>query len=80
MIVFVLKVIFGGGRRKFLSTNDSDFADPKLKGDRIDRRNLIEEWEDQNDKKGLRHKFLWNMEDFGNLRANEYDHVLGWNL
>ena len=71
------KLVFGGGRRKFLRNTDSDHKDPLKKGDRIDNRNLIDEWTDKMRRQNLQHKFLWNKTDFLNLRPYEYDHILG---
>lgn len=76
-MILLIKVAFGGGRRKFLTTNDTDYLDKIKTGDRIDNRNLIKIWEEKIALKGLRPKFLWNLSDFENLKADEYNHVLG---
>ena len=31
------------------------------------------------DNRSLKHKFVWNLTDFKNLKPNQYDHVLGKN-
>lgn len=46
-------------------------------GDRIDGRNLIDEWIEKMKSKNLRHKYLWNITDFKSLKPNQYDHILG---
>ncbi len=74
---FVLKLVFGGGRRKFLTNQDSDYFETTRKGDRVDTRSLIDEWGARMSSKKLRHKFLWNLTDFNELRPNQHDHILG---
>lgn len=69
--------MFGGGRRKFLRNTDKDYSLNNKYGDRKDNRNLIDEWNNIMNMKKLKHKFLWNLTDFQNLKANEYDHVMG---
>ena len=66
----------GGGRKNFMTTNDQDFLANK-KGSRIDKRNLINEWNSNMENNKLKHKFLWNYTDFMQLKPNQYDHVLG---
>lgn len=61
---------------KFLSNNQTDYGS-SLKGDRIDGRNLIEEWHQIMEKKNLKHKFIWNISDFHDLKPNQFDHILG---
>ena len=78
MFKFTWKVVFGGGRRKFLRNTDTDYFVTTKKGDRVDQRNLIEEWNKKMEDKKLKHKFLWNKADFDSLRPNQYDHVLGY--
>jgi len=68
----------GGGRRKFLRKEDSDYANATLKGDRADNRNLIDEWKQKMKSQNLKHKFLWNITDFKSLNPNDnYDRILG---
>ncbi len=66
----------GGGRKNFMTTDDQDFLANK-KGSRIDKRNLINDWNSNMENKKLKHKFLWNYTDFMQLKPNQYDHVLG---
>lgn len=56
---------------------DQDMNNTKKYGDRIDNRNLIEEWLDKMEKGGQKHKFLWNISDFETLNSENYDHILG---
>ena len=72
-----MKVIFAGGREKFLRNTDRDMANPNKTGDRVDGRNLIDEWEAKMTKAGAKHKFVWNLTDFDSLKKSQYDHVLG---
>ncbi len=73
-----IDLVIGGGRRKFLRKEDFDHANATLKGDRIDNRNLIEEWSQKMKSKNLKHKFLWNATDFMSLRPEDgYDRILG---
>ena len=70
-------MVFGGGRRKFLSTNDTDPVDPTKKGDRIDRRNLLNEWELEMKSQNLKHKYVWDKAAFDELKPGAYDRILG---
>ncbi len=69
------KVVFGGGRKKFLPNNVKDFANSSLYGDRIDNRNLINEW--MGKMKNKSHKFIWNASDFRSTDMRKYNHVMG---
>ncbi|RNA41849.1 alkaline tissue-nonspecific isozyme [Brachionus plicatilis] len=71
-----INLILAGGRKKFLSNNHKDYGS-SFKGDRIDGRNLIEEWQTKMEKQMLKHKFLWNISDFHDLKPNQYMHILG---
>lgn len=53
--------------------------DPKdgKKGDRIDNRNLIDEWEKKMAAEGISHKYIWNRTDFNSLRPSQYQRILG---
>lgn len=46
-------------------------------GDRIDQRNLIEEWKEIMTSKNKAHKFIWNASDFRSTDMTKYDHVMG---
>ncbi|RNA02319.1 alkaline tissue-nonspecific isozyme [Brachionus plicatilis] len=71
-----INVIFGGGKRKFLPNNTIDPIS-KRAGDRIDGRNLLEDWKTNMKKQNKKHKYLDNRQEFLNLNSNEFDHVLG---
>ena len=66
----------GGGRRNFIRNTDQDYLNGK-KGARIDNRNLIDEWNRKMEAQKAKHKFLWNLTEFEQLKPNQYDHVLG---
>lgn len=66
-----LKVIFGGGRMKFLPKEEEDF-DGNV-GERRDGHNLIEQW--LSDKPNG--KYLSNKKDLVNLNLDETEQVLG---
>lgn len=70
-------MIFAGGRRKFLRNTDEDYSNKKKFGDRVDNRNLIEEWTKNMQNKKLKHKFFWNISDFETIKSENYDHILG---
>ncbi len=70
-------MVFGGLRRKFLSTNYTDPVDPTKKGDRIDRRNLLYEWELEMKSRNLTHKYVWDKTAFDELKPGAYDRILG---
>ena len=72
-----IQVLFGGGRNNFLRVNDTDYKDNRKKGNRVDNRNLIKEWEEKMTNKNIRHKFIWNYTDFTNLNPKDYDKLLG---
>ena len=66
----------GGGRRKFTRKEDRDPVANRF-GDRIDGRDLISEWKSKMQSKNLTHSYIWNLEQFKNLKPNQYQHVLG---
>ncbi|RMZ99235.1 alkaline phosphatase-like [Brachionus plicatilis] len=72
-----IDVIFGGGRRKFLRKEDRDYHEWNKTGERVDNRNLINDWHEKMERMNKTHKFVWNISDFKNLKPNQYDHVLG---
>ena len=53
-------VVLGGGRRRFLPTTVSDPEYPEAQGQRLDGRNLTEEWA----AKSVQHRYVWNKADF----------------
>jgi alkaline phosphatase len=47
-------------------------------GDRIDKRNLIGEWEEKMKREGNKYTYVWNMSDFEQLDASQnHTHILG---
>jgi alkaline phosphatase len=79
MCYIFVKLIFAGGRKKFMRKTDPDYANSTKFGDRIDNRNLIDDWHRNMQSKQLKHKFLWNISDFEQLKKSDqhYDHILG---
>lgn len=68
-----LEVAIGGGRSKFLP---KDFADPEYtdkKGERLDGRNLPEEWT----RKYKDAAYIWNKQQFDALDTKNTKHLLG---
>lgn len=70
-------MIFGGGRRRFLGRGDNDMKNPLKFGDRIDGRNLINDWHAKMKANKRRHKFIWNISEFNTFAKDNNDHVLG---
>lgn len=69
-----INLVMGGGRMKFLNATPYGLNGTYSEaGDRIDKRNLIEEWKN----KSKDHKFIWTRNEFENLKPNQYKHVLG---
>ncbi len=68
-----LEVALGGGRTKFLpnQTVDPEYADRK--GERLDGRNLTEEWT----KKYKNSEYVWNKEQFDKIDPKKTKHLLG---
>ncbi len=76
-VEFQFKVLLGGGRGKFMPTSEKDPIENKH-GQRIDDRNLIDEWAALMRQKNLKHKYLWNASELLELKPNQYDRILGW--
>ena len=69
-----IDLIMGGGRRKFLNKTQYSLNDSYSEtGDRIDNRNLVEEWIN----KGKNYKFIWSRNEFDQLKPNSDQHILG---
>ncbi|HEX5756803.1 MAG TPA: alkaline phosphatase, partial [Arenimonas sp.] len=68
-----LDVLMGGGRRKFLPASVADLEYPEFVGERLDRRNLIGEWQ-QRHPQG---RFIWNREQFEALDTGSEGPLLG---
>lgn len=72
-----INVVFGGGRKKFLPKEKADMANHNQTGERIDGRDLINEWSQKMEKQNKTYKYIWNATDFRNTNMKDYDHVLG---
>lgn len=59
-----------------MPNNTTDEVDNK-KGDRIDGRNLIEEWKTNMKNQNKRYKYLTSRQEFNNLNYQDLDFVLG---
>ncbi|MDZ7790704.1 MAG: alkaline phosphatase [Xanthomonadales bacterium] len=55
-----IDVVFGGGRRAFLPSDEADPEDPDQRGHRGDGRNLIEEWQERHDDG----HYVWDRDGF----------------
>ena len=68
-----LEVALGGGRRSFLQRVDG--ADPETgdQGERLDGRDLTQEWLDAHQNSA----YVWNKRDFENVDIDTTDHLLG---
>jgi len=68
-----LEVAIGGGRTKFLprESNDPEYSD--VKGERLDGRNLTEEWKS----KYKNSDYIWNKAQFDAIDAKKTKHLLG---
>ena len=68
-----LEVALGGGRAKFLpnSVNDPEYTE--IKGERLDGRNLTDEWL----KKYKDSNYIWNKQQFDQIDAKKTKHLLG---
>ena len=68
-----LEVIFGGGREKLMSKNDTDPEYPNETGERLDGRNLIKEWIE----KYPYSQYVWNKTGFDEIDPGKVDRVMG---
>ncbi len=68
-----LEVAVGGGRTKFLpkAANDPEYTDRT--GERLDGRNLTDEWQ----KKYQNSAYVWNKQQFDAVDAKKTKHLLG---
>ncbi len=72
------KVVFAGGRVKFFPTDVEDLKLKKKYGDRIDNRNLVNEWQEKMKNASLKHIYIDSYDGFKNLKATDgYQYVLG---
>ena len=68
-----LEVAMGGGRTKFLPNSISDPEYQDKKGERLDGRNLTDEWTT----KYQNAKYVWNKQQFDQIDAKKTKHLLG---
>lgn len=68
------KVILGGGRYSFL--NDTVRDEEGYLGNRLDGRNLIDEWKTERSKEG-KAEYVWNTVGLKNLDVHDIDYLLG---
>ncbi len=68
-----LEVALGGGRTKFLPETINDPEYPTAKGERMDGRNLTDEWL----KKYSNSSYVWNKQQFDQIDAKKTKHLLG---
>ena len=68
-----IEVIFAGGRSKFISKNQTDPEYPNKRGERLDGRNLIQEWVDKHPNS----QYVWNKTGFDQIDVEKIDHVIG---
>ena len=68
-----MEVIFAGGRREFMHQNQTDPEYPDKKGERLDGRDLIQEWV----KKHPNSQYVWNKTGFDQIDVEKVDHVMG---
>ena len=68
-----LEVIFGGGREKLMSQNETDPEYPNETGERLDGRNLIKEWIE----KYPNSQYVWNKTGFDKIDPEKVDRVMG---
>ncbi|MEQ1646869.1 MAG: alkaline phosphatase, partial [Pyrinomonadaceae bacterium] len=68
-----LEVALGGGRSKFLPKETVDPEFPTRTGERLDGRDLSQEWQ----KKHKNSSYVWNKEQFDRVDVKKTDHLLG---
>ncbi len=68
-----LEVALGGGRTKFIPKENVDIEYQNIVGERLDNRNLTEEWL----KKYKNSAYVWNKKDFDAIDAKKTKHLLG---
>lgn len=68
-----LEVALGGGRSKFLTKDEQDPEYTKLKGERLDGRDLTKEWT----AKYKDSAYVWNKQQFDAIDPKKTKHLLG---
>lgn len=67
-----LEVVLGGGRSNFFPQGAIDPETQQPQGRRLDKRNLVEEWQKKPDS-----AYVWNAEQFAAIDAAQCKHLLG---
>ena len=68
-----IEVVFAGGRKKLMHKNQTDPEYPDKKGERLDGRDLIQEWVGRHPNS----KYVWNKTEFDQIDVEKVDHVMG---
>ncbi|MEQ1921517.1 MAG: alkaline phosphatase [Pyrinomonadaceae bacterium] len=68
-----LEVAMGGGRSKFIPKETVDPEFPTRTGERLDKRNLPQEWQN----KYKNSAYVWNKAQFDSIDVKKTDHLLG---
>ena len=68
-----LEVALGGGRSKFLPQSMNDPEDEGSQGERLDKRDLTEEWKRKNKSSA----YVWNKQQFAAVDGKKTKHLLG---
>ncbi|KAL9969139.1 hypothetical protein ACROYT_G021314 [Oculina patagonica] len=71
-----IEVIFAGGRREFMHQNQADPEYPDERGERLDGRDLIQEWVNKHPNS----QYVWNKAGFDQIDVKKIDHVIGMYL
>lgn len=70
-----LRVVLAGGRREMMPESENDPEYPSKTGQRLDGRNIINEWlESKEDDNAV---YVWNKADFDNVDPEGTDYLLG---
>ncbi|XP_014663549.1 PREDICTED: alkaline phosphatase-like [Priapulus caudatus] len=72
-----IQVILAGGRSNFRSQSIADEEYPDKRGNRLDRRNLIEDWLSQKEDLPSRAKYVWNKKGLDQVSSASTDYLLG---
>ena len=68
-----IEVIFAGGRRGLIPNTETDPEYATLNGERLDGRDLIQEWVDKHPNS----QYVWNKAGFDQIDVDNVDHVIG---
>ncbi|PIK58321.1 hypothetical protein BSL78_04762, partial [Apostichopus japonicus] len=69
------KVVLAGGRREMTPVGQADPEYPEKEGQRLDNRDLIQEWVDS--KENMNAQYVWNLDDFNGVNPDDTDYLLG---